>query len=91
MHYDSLQNLYTIVSMFYPLQSFGYQSRLISSYLCMLSLLGLNYVGSEHDTDSPCTNTYPLQFSHRGANNSGIATSVLTLKQNPHFHTMISV
>ena len=62
MHYDSLHNLCTIVSMFYPLQSFGYQSRLISSNLCMLSLLGLNYVGSEHDTDSPCTNTYPLQF-----------------------------
>ena len=61
-HYDSIQNLCTIVSLFYPLQSFGYQSRLISSYLCMLSLLGLNYVGSEHDTDSPRTDTYPLQF-----------------------------
>ena len=60
-HYDSIQNLCTM-PMFYPLQSFGYQSRLISSYLCMLSLLGLNYVGSEHDTDSPCTNTYPLRF-----------------------------
>ena len=52
-HYDSIQNLCTIVSMFYPLQSFDYQSRLISSNLCMLSLLGLNFVGSEHDTDSP--------------------------------------
>ena len=62
MHYDSIQNLCTIVSMFYPLQSFGYQSRLISSCLCMLSLLGLNYVESDHDTESPCTNTYPLQF-----------------------------
>ena len=61
-HYDSIQNLCTIVSMFYPLQSFDYQSRLISSYLCMLSLLGLTYVGSEHVTDSPCTNTYPFQF-----------------------------
>ena len=71
--------------MFYPLQSFGYQYRLISLYLCMLSLLGLNYVGSEHDTDSPCTNTYPLQIYHRDANIFGIATSILTLKQNPHF------
>ena len=62
MHYDSIHNLCTIVSMFYSLQSFGYQSRLISSNLCMLSLLGLNYVESHHDTDSPCTNTYPLQF-----------------------------
>ena len=35
--------------------------------------LGLNYVGSEHDTDSQWTNTYPLQF----------LTEVL--KQNPHF------
>ena len=61
-HYDTLHNLCTIVFMFYPLQSFGYQSQLISSNLCMLSLLGLNYVGSEHDTDSPWTNTYPLQF-----------------------------
>ena len=59
-HYDSIQNLCTIVSMFHPLQSFGYQSRLISSNICMLSLLRLNYVGSEHDTDSPCANTYPL-------------------------------
>ena len=61
-HYDSIQNHCTIVSMFYPLQLFGYQSLLISSYLFMLSLLGLNFVGSEHDTDSPRTNTYPLQF-----------------------------
>ena len=61
-HYDSPHNLCTIVSMFYPLQSFGYQSRLISSNLCILLLLGLNFVGFEHDTDSPCTNTYPLQF-----------------------------
>ena len=61
-HYDSIQNLCTILSMFYPLQSFSYQSRLISSYLCILSLLGLNYVESNHDTDSPRTNTYPLQF-----------------------------
>ena len=61
-HYDSIQHLCTIVSMFHPLQSLGYQSRLISLNLCMLSLLGLNYVGSEHDTDSPCTNIYPLQF-----------------------------
>ena len=61
-HYDSLHNLCTVVSMFYPLQSFGYQSRLISSQLCMLSLLGLNFVGSEHDTDSPCIVIYPLQF-----------------------------
>ena len=61
-HYDSLQNLCTIVSMFYLSQSFGYQSRSVSSYLCMLSLLGLNYVESDHDTDLPCTNTYPLQF-----------------------------
>ena len=61
-HYDSLHNLCTIVSMFYPLQSFDYQSRLISSPLCMLSLLGLNFVGSEHDTDLPRTNTYPFQF-----------------------------
>ena len=62
MHYDSLHNLCTIVSMFYPLQSFDYQSRLISSHLCMLSLLGLNFVGSEHDADSPRTNTYPSKF-----------------------------
>ena len=59
-HYDSIQNLCTIVSMFYPSQSFGYQSRSISSYLCMLSLLGLNYVESDYETDSPCTNTNPL-------------------------------
>ena len=51
----------------------------------MLSLLGLNFVGLEHDTDSPRTNTYPFEISHRGDNNSGIATCVLTLKQNPHF------
>ena len=54
-HYDSIQDLCTILSMFYPLQSFGYKSRLISSNLCMLSLLGLNYVGSEHDTDHALT------------------------------------
>ena len=90
-HYDSLHNLCTIVFMFYPLQSFGYQSRLISSNLCMLSLLGLNFVGCEHDTHSPCTNNYPLQF----------LTEVLTIPvlqlvsslQNKIliFHTMISV
>ena len=61
-HYDSIQNLCTIVSIFCLLQSFGYQSRLTLSNLCMLSLLGLNFVGFEHDTDSPRTNTYPLQF-----------------------------
>ena len=51
----------------------------------MLPQLGLNFVGLEHDIDSPRTNTYPFEISHRGANNSGIATSVLTLKQNPPF------
>ena len=61
-HYDSIQNLCTIVSMFYPMQSFDYQPRLILSNLWMLSLLGLNFVALEHGTDSPCTNTYPLQF-----------------------------
>ena len=61
-HYDSIQKFYTIVSMFYPSQSFDYQSRSISSYLCMISLLGLNYVKSDHDIVSPRTNTYPLQF-----------------------------
>ena len=87
-HYHSLQNLCTIVSMFYPLQSFGYQSRLISSYLCMLSLLGLNYVGSEHDTDSPCTNTYPLQFLTEVL----IFLGIQSLLKNKIliFHTMIS-
>ena len=70
--------------MFYPLQSFGYQSRLISSNLCMLSLLGLNYVGSEHDRLAKHLHL-SSSISHRGANNSGIATSVLTLKQNPPF------
>ena len=66
------KNLCTIVSMFYLSQSFGYQSRSVSSYLCMLSLLHLNYVESDHDTDSLRTD-----FS--------IATSVLTSKQHPHF------
>ena len=90
-HYDSIHNLCTIEFMFYPLQSFCYDFQLISSNLCMLSLLGLNFVGFEHDTDSPCTNNYPLQF----------LTEVLTIPvlqlvsslQNKIliFHTMISV
>ena len=74
--------------MFYPLQLFVYQSRLMSSNLCMLSLLGLNFVGLEHDTDSPRTNTYPIEISHRGANNSGIATSVLTLQSHTHSYLL---
>ena len=48
--------------MFYLFHSFGYQSRSISSVLCMLSILGLNYVESDDDINSPRTNTYPLQF-----------------------------
>ena len=51
--YESIQNLCTIVSMFYLSQSFGYQSQSASSYLCMLSLLDLNYVELDHDIDSP--------------------------------------
>ena len=61
-HYDSIQNHCTIVSMFYLSQLFGYQYRLVSSCLCMLLLLGLNYVESDHDTHSPRSNIYPLQF-----------------------------
>ena len=90
-HYDSIQNHCTIVSMFYLSQSFGYQSRSVSSYLCMLSLLGLNYVESDHDTDSPCTNTYPLQFL-----TEVLIFPVLQLVSSLQnkiliFHTMISV
>ena len=61
-HYESIHNLCTIVSMFHPLESFGYQSLSVSSCLCMLSLLGLNYVEQDNDTDSPHSDTYPLQF-----------------------------
>ena len=50
----------------------------------MLSLLGLNYVESDHDTDLPHTNTYPLQFL-----TEVLIISVLELvsssKQHPHF------
>ena len=90
-HYDSIQNHCTIVSIFYPLQSFGYQSRLISSNLCMLSLLGLNYVGYERDTNSPCINTYPHKFFTKV-----LIISVLQLVSSVQnkiliFHTMISI
>ena len=83
-HYDSIHNLYTIVSMFYSLQSFGYQSRLISSYPCMLSLLGLNYVEPDHDTDSPSTNIYPLQFLTEVLT-FPVLQLVSSLQKNPHF------
>ena len=90
-HYDSVQNLCTIVSMFYLSQSFGYQSQLVSSDLCMLSLLGLNYVESDHDTDSSRTNTYPFQFL-----TEVLIFPVLQLVSSLQnkiliFHTMISV